>query len=490
VVLPPDRRALGLRVEAATLDLIGARVVWLTPALVAAQALLLAFATLLLRRLRISLPLVAGALALLVAALAFLAGSQLLLAYSYLTRLVAALGVLTGLTFWLLPLAERRLGWLASPPLVRVVWGIGLLACAIRLSGALYPPFDAYDLPLNVNRFLHTLTGTLVMTNRSFEFGGGVTVYPPGPYIVFLPGILLDISPKVLVQGSIALVDGLGALATAALARKLGGGARAAIFSALLYAVLPINLTSLWWGHTAQVFGQALMAPLALLLLPALRRSRPWLWLAAGVVLSMALLSHIGVTILAVAWLGLAWLALGLRRLDRPTWWSFTWMLAASCFAGVTLIYSIVARMKLEQAFSVGEAVLAGGTAPAYPLIAKAFWISFGWLGSLLLLPGLLAFGWRRLGRGGAELLGGWIGAAVLFWAVEMASGLQVRYLVFLGPVACILLGMLLDRLAGRGAAGRRLAWAVVLLLLAQGSAYWFAGTFAGVAPSMVPLLR
>ena len=42
--------------------------------------------------------------------------------------------------------------------------------------------------PLNVDRLWNTLTGTPVMTNRSFEFQGGTTVYPAGSYLVLLPG--------------------------------------------------------------------------------------------------------------------------------------------------------------------------------------------------------------------------------------------------------------------------------------------------------------
>ncbi|HWQ12254.1 MAG TPA: hypothetical protein VNL77_05610, partial [Roseiflexaceae bacterium] len=325
-------------------------------------------------------------------------------------------------------------------------------------------------------------------TNRSFEFRSGVTVYPAGPYLALLPGVLFGLTPKLAVQGGIALLDGLGALATGALARRLGLGARAALFAALLYAALPVMLTSLWFGHTAQVFGQGLMAPLALVLLAGLERERARSWLVAWALLSIALLSHIGVSILALAWLALAWLALR-GRVSGRAWWRFALVLAAGGALGLALVYGPAAQLKLAEFGKVGERV-AGGGGPAYNLIWRAFQISFSPLGWLLALPGLLLLRKVRMPRGGAALLGAWLTAAAVFWAVEMVTALQVRYLVFLAPLACLLLGRALGELAARGWAGRITAWAAVGAVLALGCATWYTGVFQNVQMSMIPLLR
>ena len=95
-----------------------------------------------------------------------------------------------------------------------------------------------------------------------------------------------------------------------------------------------------------------------------------------------------------------------------------------------------------------------------------------------------------RLPLGAAELLGAWLGAVVLFWGVEMLTGLQVRYLVFLAPLACLLAGLSLAWLAERRTVGPWLAWGLTVVLLAQGLWVWLPGAFERVAPSMVPLLR
>lgn len=499
-VVPPDTREVGLRVEAAMVWFIGSRTASPTPALMIVQVLFLSVCGLFLHRLSIPPLLVVGILSSIMLLLLLLFHIHLLLMYVYLVRLLLAASVLTLLTYVLLPVAERHARWIASPQVLRIVWGITILACFIRLIGSLYPIFLAYDLSLNVDRLIKTILGNLVVTNNSIEFRNGVTVYPPGPYITLLPGMLVHIPPNLLVQGGIAIIDSLGALTIAALARVLGLSNRTAILSALLYAAIPINLTALWWGLTAQIFGQALMSPLMIALLVAMRRPNPATttrvststsWIVVVVLLSMSLLSHIGVAILAIAWLGVAWLVLGVRRTLEPGgWWSYTIKFTLSCLIGVALIYSTVAAMMIEQFLAVGNKVATSDYVPAYWLIYRGFKIAFHEMGFWLLVPGLWLLWRKQMPRGGMELVGSWLAVVAIFWATEMMTALQVRYIYFLTPLACIGIGLLLDKLVGRGKVAAAVAWSVVVVLLVQGSAYWYTGTFQGIMMSVSPLLR
>lgn len=494
--VPPDPRPIGVRVRSAALTFLDTDtpVVFPSLRLVALQAGVLVLLLLMLHRL--VLPPLAVVAILLAAGLAllWLFTFEGLLLSAYLVRLAVVLGILGTLTVVVLPLAERHAAGLASPSLVRSLWGIALLACLIRLGGSLYPLFAAYDLSLNVGRLLKTLHGTLMMTSPSIEFRNHLTIYPPGPYVLFLPGLLAGISPGLLVMGGIAIIDGFGALTVGALARTLGAGRTATLFSALFYAAVPINLTALWWGLTAQIFGQALMLPLAVALLVAFRQPRPAAWAAAGMFLVIALLSHIGVTILAVAWLGLAWLLLGWRAtLPRRAWWHFALMLTVCCLVGGGLVYSAVAGLKLEESLKVGEKVLSERPPVSYALIFRGFFIAFHRVGLVLLLPGVLLLMMvrvRRLPPGGLELVGSWLLVVALFCGVEMATALQVRYIYLLTPLACIAAGVVLSRVAARGRFFRAVAWGVVVALLVQGSAYWYRGAFEDVMMSVSPLVR
>ncbi len=501
--VPPDPRPVGLRVEGLTLHTLAAPVVVIAPLAAGGQVVLLGMVGLLLARL--AMPLRSSSVLVVVAAgLLVLLQHYSLLAYPYLVRLGVACALLVLLTYGLLPLAERHAARFAAPATVRLVWGIMLLGCAIRLTGSLYPLFAPYDLSHNVERLIKTIAGTLVVTSRSIEFRNGITVYPPGPYLFLLPGNLLGIAPAMLVQGGIAIVDGVGVLTSAALARALGTSNRAALLCALLYAAIPINLTALWWGHTAQIFGQALMPPLAVVLLLLFGQARaqpaspplpPW-WrdsaaLLSGLLLSVAMLSHIGVTIVAVGWLGLVGALLLLRRtLPGRLWWRFFGVVVGACLASLLLIYSAVALLKLQQLFVVGEKVMTSDYVPAYGLIWRGFRIAFHRLGFVMLLPGLLLLCSRRLPPGGIEIMLGWLGAVLVFLAIEVMSALQVRYIYFLTPLACIAIALLLDRLAARSRIARLAAWVVGVLLLAQGSIYWYTGTFEDVMMSVSPLVR
>ena len=493
ITLPPDTRPLGVRVEALAIRSLGAGVLWPSPALLLLQGVALALLGFMALRLGAS---VGAVLAVVVVAAALLALPPLrypLVAPGYLVRLVVALALLAGLTVVLGAHegAPLRVYAHEGAPL-RVYWAITLLACLIRLVGALFPPFAAYDLGLNLGRLSATVGGALVAANESFEFGGGLTVYPSGPYLVLMPGMLAGLTPKLAVQGGIALLDGLATLGVAALGLALGMPRRPLIFACLAYAALPIGLTTLYYGHTAQAFGQALMAPLAAALLLGLRgHGSPWPWLCAWALLSAALLSHIGVSILALAWLGLAWLALTLtRRLDGPTWRRLSLTLLLGGLTGLALVYGpfVASHLSIVTGLEFGGEGVA--PAPAYNLIAKAWWLAFTPLGLLLAVAGLPLLRGVRLPLGAAELLGAWLGAVVLFWGVEMLTGLQVRYLVFLAPLACLLAGLSLAWLAERRTVGPWLAWGLTVVLLAQGLWVWLPGAFERVAPSMVPLLR
>src|SRR5262249_2685308 len=125
-----------------------------------------------------------------------------------------------------------------------------------------------------------------------------------------------------------------------------------------------------------------------------------------------------------------------------------------------------------------------------YTLIWRGFLIAFHPLVLLLLPAGLVLLLRRRQPAGANELTIAWLGTVLLFLLVEIATGLQVRYIYFLTPLACILGGLLLDRLAARGVLARWAVWAVVLLLLAQGTASWWTSAFNDQMMSMVSLLR
>jgi hypothetical protein len=489
VTVAPDPRVVGVRLEG-----IAVRALGKNPAasLVAIDAALLILVILIARRLGATRR---SQLLLLAACGAGIVGVTFgfpSLAITYFIRILATLGPLALLLVLALPAAERHAStWGIDRGFIHAASAITLVAIMIRLLGALFPLYEAHDLSLNVERYLRTIGGSLVASNRSFEFRSGVTIYPAGPYLLFAPALLLGLAPSLIVQGGNAIVDGIGALATIALSRTAGASRRASLLSGLLYAALPVMLTSLYWGHSAQVFGQGLMVPIALALLHGIRHARRASFAIAGALLACAFLSHIGVTILAIAWLGLAWIWMITRsRLGRATITQLTLALGCAGMVGLLLVYGPELTFKIEQTAAVSERVSSEGYASSI-LIWRALQISFYQIGLPLIPLGLWAY-LRRLNLppGGLALAGSWLAAALIFLGVELLTGLQVRYLVFLAPPACLLIADALDWIGERVRFGPLIAWGLALLLVAQGCASWYNGTINDIQMSMVPLLR
>lgn len=481
-----DSRRLGVRLDHATLRFSPGSPLLPAPRQVAEQLALLGIATLTLRRLGWSLRRCGIAVALLALGLLLVYSYHLLLLDHYSSRLLAATSLVALGAWWLPPLLARYAPWAGPPGFHRQVAGLLVLGCMLRLVGALFPTFGAHDLPRNIERLLLVHGGDLVITARSAEFGSGFTVYPPAPYVVLLPLGLFGADPTVIVQGGLALLDGTSTVLIALLARRLGLGLQAALLAGISYAALPISLTCLWWGFTAQAFGQWLMVPLALALVVAFERSGRWPWVLATTCFAIALLSHIGVAILAVAWLALA-LPLLWKRLPPQRFRAYLAVLAVGGLLGFTLIYLDVAASMTEQFLKVGDNVTDKPFQVAYNLVWKGLLLAFSPVGLALIAPGLALLSGRLRPRAWA-LLAAWVASVLFFFGVELLFGLQVRYLYFFMPVGCLALGLLLDRLAARGAAGRATALTLAALLLAQGALLWYGGTFEELKLSITPL--
>lgn len=91
------------------------------------------------------------------------------------------------------------------------------------------------------------------------------------------------------------------------------------------------------------------MLPLALLLLAALTSNQARMWVGAAAVLSIALLTHIGVAVLATAWLSLLWVVLVLRSRPITIPIAYSLMLSGSIVIALTLVYGPFVQFHLEQ---------------------------------------------------------------------------------------------------------------------------------------------
>ena len=482
-----DPRRLGVKVEGFALTLPRRALALPTPAHYLAQLALIIAAQLTTLRLGWRWRLQALLAGLLALALAALLSSALLLAYAYLPRLAVAGVGLAALTWLVLPLAERRLTWMGGACEVRLLWALALLACAIRLTGALYPTFGGQDLGLNLSRLIKTITGQLVVIAGSSEFANGQTIYPPGPYLAVMPGATLIGDLGSLLQGGLALLDGTTAFLVAMLARRLGGNRGAARFALVLYTANLAAFAALSFGFAAQVFGQWFTTPLALVLLAPQATERLRSWALAVLLLLFGIFAHIGVAILGVTWLGLV-LGLLLVRPRRVLGWAIGLLSGAGLLA-LALLYVDIAEITVSHAAGTlsqaGDGPLLRG---ATPLLVKGLRLAYTDAGLALLPLGLVLITRARPGLQGLGVPLAWLLTALLFLAVDLLLAMQVRYFYFALPLVLAAVAVVLGQIAARGRAARIVAWALVLALAVQGVALWYSTTMGDGAISMTPL--
>ena len=482
-----DPRALGIKLRRVQLSTPGTG--WRAPTLptLLAQAAILGAALLTLAIVRLPwrarLPLVA-ALAL---GLGALLGADLLLAYVYTLRLAVASAALLAISWVGLPVAERALAWAGGAREIRLLWGLAMLACAIRMAGMLYPTFGGQDLFLHTRLLTDIANGQLIHMVISSEFGNGEILYPPGTYLAVVPGKLLIGDQDSLLQGALALLDGTTALLAALLARRLGGNRHAARMALVLYAGSTTAFTVMGYGFSAQLFGQWFAAPIAVTLMsdewPLPRRA----WAGAIAMLLMAVSAHIGVALLLSTWFGIAFL-LVLARPHRNMLLAAGLLAVSALFALATLyadgLPSMINHFGQVRDGDAAKSWLPGAT----PLLWVGMRLAYSGAGLALLPCGLALIALNRRRAQPRLVAAAWLLSVLLFLAADLLLSLQVRYFYFFLPMALAAIGLLLGRLAARGRWVCALAWLMVLFVSGQGVALWFSVVFGDGKLSLTPL--
>lgn len=420
--------------------------------------------------------------------LALVMGSELLLGYAYFMPLAYSAIWLAGITWLFLPLAERYAYKQTNITIreIHILWALMLGACALRLSGIMYPTYAGQDLHLNLSRLYRTIMGQLIVIAPSSEFANGITIYPPGPYLTTMPGSLAISNYGLLMQGLMGTLDGSSAFFVALIARKLGGSMRAGIFALLMYSVSLPTFAVLQFGFSAQVFGQWFTAPLFLLLLHSRQAPKPLTWLFVAFLSMFGWYSHIGVAILAVTWIAYALLLTLLH--DRRSAITGMVMMTALGLLAVALLYIDIAPTTLSHAGNTVTSDDKGWYPGLTPLLWKGSLLAYTEVGLFLLPVGLLLIAWRKDGWGRKVAPLAIILTALTYFYVDIAWLMQVRYFYFALPLAIPAIAIALSRIANRGPLGRTAAWVLVALIVLQGAMAWYGTTFGEIRISMTPL--
>ncbi|MCX7789005.1 MAG: hypothetical protein N2378_00050, partial [Chloroflexaceae bacterium] len=394
-------------------------------------------------------------------------------------------------------LVEPRAG-----PAARPVIGLMVMAFALRLGGMLHPQALFSDLGLHANNlFKVTLGMVFFTTGLPGDAGGGQQPYPPGTYLLLLPGQLIasgDTARRILVQGGVALLDVLSIGLIWALLGRAGFSRRARLLGAILYLLPTPALESFSIGEYANLGGQALALPLLAMLGLGLAGAhalaqppaggRVWPLAALTVAVALGLLGHSGVTLSVGTLIAAAWLFAWATRLSgrTPAISLLGLTLAGAIGLGVVLLIFYSAPIFVAALVERGGS---GGGTPLPRVLGDTLAALAGLAppqGARVKLPpligplagaGLALVLLRRHPRAAPlrALLAAWWTGVALSLGLLVVAGQGVRWALFLYPALCVSAGPLLAALARRGRGGRVVALATVALVLVAGLGAWIA---------------
>lgn len=395
----------------------------------------------------------------------------------------AALGIAA------LPLARRLAPAAALPGEAGLVVALTLLAFALRMAGLLHPQARFSDLGLHANNLFEITLGQPFFTEGlPGSAGGGRSPYPPGNYLLLLPGQLFAPgfeARRLLVQSGASLLDSLTLIVIWVLLRRAGFGRAGAAFGAACYLLPPPILESLSIGEYANVSGQALALPLlALLGLGLVQPRQPLVTLTAAI--ALALLAHSGVTLSVGALVASAWAAAWVLRLRRTPTPSDPVRLTVGAALGLAVVLLIFYTAPQFLAV-LGERSGGGSGRPIGSVLGDTVRALLGLappqdtrvamppMFGLFGLGGLALLVARRTADATAlrMLLVAWWAGAVLSLGLLVVAGQGVRWASFLYPALCIGAGICLGLLWQRGTPGRLAALTVLAGVLGYGLFVW-----------------
>lgn len=387
------------------------------------------------------------------------------------------------------PLDAVSLGWLTF---------FIILSFALRYGGRLYPNSMHGDIGFHHNRFNDMASGLIyiVSLNRGVEFP-----YPPGPYTLIAPLVLIGLHPRTALQLGAAIADAVSVAVVYAITARVAGQ-RLALLAGGLYIFTAATFMTTWWAFMTHIYTQLLH----LLLIAALcwaiaawqtdtpRARLAWTF-GVGLLAAMVFLGHFGffintallMTGLTAAVWGLSWRNLEWAKRIR---WPLALAIGGAGGLAILFFYSAYGPMFLDQlqmAREGGLPAVAGRQPASRALMWQRLWrdgfiIHFG-LFPLLLMP----WGLWRLWRAGRRESGlsprrtvlwlalGSLAIGLIFAIFPFITGVtnSPRWLMFLAWVVAVGAALAIEDLWQRGWIGRSLIVLMGAFTLANTAWFW-----------------
>jgi hypothetical protein len=340
----------------------------------------------------------------------------------------------------------NRLGWL-HPSERTIATALVAVLLLLKMGALSYPLMLSSDADFQANRMREFLQGNWYPTSVTQHQPPFRIPYPVSLYAVAAPLARAGIELVPALEIATGFFDVLVSAILLFLGWRLLDDFRAGALAAILYQLVPMNFLSFSAGNFTNLFAVAMVA-FAFTFLSAGAVA------GTGIATLLALTAHFGMLLEGVLlwplWLVLLWLApkpvKDRRRLLTGV------VLAAFLLAGIYYLgYLELFTSQIPRAMSGTSGM---GGANGLGLLGE----QLGWVFVATAFLGSVSLVRKPLSSVFSSLATGWLAATLLFFAIDLRTGLEIRYWLQALPLLSLFSGVYLSRAFERSTLGKAAA--------------------------------
>ncbi|GAA5529620.1 hypothetical protein [Herpetosiphon gulosus] len=406
-------------------------------------------------------------------------GKFVLVAWAWQLRLLVVTIAAMLLIAWSRSLIQNQIRPLLTPYQYRYLIIFSVIGFFIPLISILFPSFGSHDRIIHADRLDQVAQGSALLLDKLYEFQGRETITPTTFYLLTLPLKSFFNNNGLIIEGLYTFLHASSGILLAVTLLRWKVRPIFALAAMILISAMPLQMTILWWGFAPQIVGQWLML-LFLASFSFQSTLRPTLLSIS--VLSVAIWMHNGVALLAGIWIT-SYCLLGFWLDSAQREYYRAWFLS---LLGISLIGLLAIYIDLFMTTGANQQRVVTFT-QYLPAVINGLSASFAPIGIIFMaILGLLPF--LKLEQSKKLLLSASGLTFLLFIAVDIFFGVQVRYSYFILPFLVIIMMVFIEQRLNTIKYTDYVVVMLTLLLYGYNLYPWYDAIIYGVKPSLLGL--
>lgn len=406
-------------------------------------------------------------------------GTFVLVAWAWQLRLLVVTVTATLLIRWLRSLIQNQIKPLLKTHEYRYLIIFSLISFFIPLISILFPNFGSHDRVIHADRLDQVAQGSALLLDKLYEFQGRETITPTTFYLLALPLKLFFDNNGLIIEGLYTFLHASSGVLLAITLLRWNVRPILALAAMILISAMPLQMTILWWGFAPQIVGQWLIL-LFLAVFSFQSTLRPSI-ISVGI-LSLAIWMHNGVALLAGIWIA-SYCALGFWRDPAQREFYRAWFLS---LIGISIIGLLAIYIDLFMTTGATQQRVFRFT-EYLPALINGLSASFAPIG-IMFVAILFLLPFIQLEKSKILLLVASGLTFLLFVAIDLLFGVQVRYSYFILPFLVIIMMLFIDQRLITIKYADYVVITLTLLLYGYGLYRWYDAIIYGVKPSLLGL--